>query len=53
MSATEAAKVLGVAVSTLTRRAQMGQIPARKVGRQWMIRPSDLGKIATVLRRRL
>jgi len=53
ISATEAAKVLGVSASTVTRRAQLGDIPAKKVGRQWMIKPSDLPKIKAVLRRRL
>lgn len=46
VTASDAARELGLSVSTLTRRAQLGTIPARKVGNVWIIRRRDLPKIA-------
>lgn len=38
----EAAEVLAVSVQTVRRLVNSGQIPARKVGRQWRILIKDL-----------
>ena len=42
LTADEAAALLGVHRSTLTRRAQYGLLPARKFGNSWVFRRSDL-----------
>ena len=41
----EAAVTLGVSPATLRRWVSEGRVPARKVGKQWRIRRSDLGSV--------
>ncbi|MFZ1905233.1 MAG: helix-turn-helix domain-containing protein [Steroidobacteraceae bacterium] len=40
----EAARYLGVAPSTLRKRAAAGKVPGYKPGRQWVFLPSELEK---------
>ena len=44
ISVTEAAKRLEVNREVILKACQTGQLPARKLGWQWFIEPSDLPK---------
>lgn len=50
LTSAEAAELLGVNPSTLTRRAQFGQVPARRFGKSWVFRRGDLELIRSQLR---
>ena len=38
----EVASILGVSVETVRRLARSGQLPAKRVGRQWRFIPADV-----------
>lgn len=42
MTLPEAARLLGVAESTLRNQIRNGKLHARKVGRDWAIKPSEV-----------
>ena len=42
----EAAEKLGVNVQRVRQLIKAGRLPAQKVGRDWVIRPRDLEKVA-------
>ena len=45
---TEAAGILNVSPATLRRWVGEGRVPARKIGKQWRIKRSDLGSAVTL-----
>ena len=49
VSASDAARELGLSVSAVTRRLQLGHVPARKVGGVWWIDRAQVPVLAALV----